>query len=513
MKYFPPFRLDEHSGVLVRSGVVVPLSRKATALLTCLVAHPRTVVTHEEIMLAVWADTHVQPDNIKSLVHELRVALGDDPHQPQFIRSEPGRGYMLVTEVTDAMPPLFSDQGTPRGPLAGREHELKIIDRHLGVAAEQCQPQLVLIEGSRGIGKTQLCETFARRVRSRGPVRISYAAGIEVCGTEERYGILLDALTLLGRQYPQLVRDALRKRAPGWLAAVPHLGGLEAGTGELVRQEASDDRLLREISGALDELSVDFPLILVLEDLHWSDEDSIGALRHIARSHFPGRVLIVGTYTDSGRHATGETLERLGKELSPTGRCSTIRLRPLDKPALIQILEQRYGPAIAQTVAGPIYRAGGGNPLFALLAVEHLVRSGLLEHSHDTWQLTAPLARVESALDEAIRDGLETLLDRLGSFERAILEAGASIGGQFTAEDAEASLRTGRPAAILRSLSALADRHLFVEIVTPSPPPSDAGGPWFRFRHPVAHGLLLDAAADRASLDASDRAKRIRHRE
>src|SRR5262245_53318704 len=152
MKYFPPFRFDEESGVLLRAGLPVPLSRKAAALLTCLVSRPRTVITHHEIMQAVWSDTHVQPENIKTLVHELRASLGDHSHEPQFIRSEPGRGYVLIAEVTDAMPPLFSDTDTSPEPLlVGRSRELATLEHHLNVATERCEPQLVLIEGPPGI--------------------------------------------------------------------------------------------------------------------------------------------------------------------------------------------------------------------------------------------------------------------------------------------------------------------------------------------------------------------------
>jgi DNA-binding winged helix-turn-helix (wHTH) protein len=92
MKYFPPFRFDDLAGVLTHAGRTVPLTRKAADLLRCLLARPGAVVSHQEILRGVWPDTHVQPENVKALVHELRSALGDHSHDPVFIRSETGRG-------------------------------------------------------------------------------------------------------------------------------------------------------------------------------------------------------------------------------------------------------------------------------------------------------------------------------------------------------------------------------------------------------------------------------------
>ena len=93
MKYFLSYRFDRPAG---RSGAAPVRSRSRGKLPTSWPAWSRaraTLVSHEEILARVWPDTHVQPQNIKVLVSELRRALGDDARDPQFIRSEPSRGY------------------------------------------------------------------------------------------------------------------------------------------------------------------------------------------------------------------------------------------------------------------------------------------------------------------------------------------------------------------------------------------------------------------------------------
>src|SRR5262245_6493789 len=223
MKYFPPFRFDDLAGVLTSAGRTVPLTRKAADLLRCLLARPGVLVSHQEILRSVWPDTHVQPENVKALVHELRSALGDHSHDPVFIRSEPGRGYTFVADVTSAMVPFLGRDDGPEDQLfVSRDEELALIDRRLAAAANTCEPQLVVLEGERGVGKTSLCQAVVRLARRRPGLRITYGQCPEVSGPIEPYGVLIDALDLLARQHPTTVPAAFARRAPEWLARFPH---------------------------------------------------------------------------------------------------------------------------------------------------------------------------------------------------------------------------------------------------------------------------------------------------
>src|SRR5262245_5390444 len=200
MKYFRSFRFDERTGTLTKTGEALPLTRKAADLLACLLERPGMLVTHAQIMQSLWPETHVQPDNVKTLIHELRKVLGDRAQPSVLIRSEPGRGYAFIADVTSAMVPFVSEaDATEIPPMVGRDAELAMIDRHLDAAAERAEPQLVLIEGERGFGKTKLCETLAHRAHQRTGARISYGQGLDVLGPVDDYAVLLDALDLLMR--------------------------------------------------------------------------------------------------------------------------------------------------------------------------------------------------------------------------------------------------------------------------------------------------------------------------
>ena len=89
----------------------------------------------------------------------------------------------------------------------------------------------------------------------------------------------------------------LGQQAPTWLVQMPGLvraADLEALKRRIVG--ATRDRMLRELAEAIDLLTVQQPLVLVLEDLHWSDPSTLDLLAVLARRREPARLLLLGTY-------------------------------------------------------------------------------------------------------------------------------------------------------------------------------------------------------------------------
>ena len=78
MKHFLQYRFDERERTLWRGTEEIRLTRKASSILQCLIEGAGRIVTHESILATVWPGTHVQADNIKVLVHEVRAALEDE---------------------------------------------------------------------------------------------------------------------------------------------------------------------------------------------------------------------------------------------------------------------------------------------------------------------------------------------------------------------------------------------------------------------------------------------------
>src|SRR5215471_12933140 len=122
MKLFPPFRLDTVNRCLWRVDERLSLTPKAFDVLKYLVEHRARLVTQDEILEAVWTDTHVNPEVVKKAVLEIRRVLGDRPDRPEFIETLRKRGYQFIAAVTDsqAIGHLKSDADSDRR-IVGRE--------------------------------------------------------------------------------------------------------------------------------------------------------------------------------------------------------------------------------------------------------------------------------------------------------------------------------------------------------------------------------------------------------
>ena len=102
MKLFKEFRLDTTNHILWCDEERVLLAPKCFDVLAYLVEHAGRVVTQDEILDAVWSETHVNPEVLRKYILEIRRILGDRHDKPEFIETVPKRGYRFVAGVTDA---------------------------------------------------------------------------------------------------------------------------------------------------------------------------------------------------------------------------------------------------------------------------------------------------------------------------------------------------------------------------------------------------------------------------
>jgi TolB-like protein/DNA-binding winged helix-turn-helix (wHTH) protein/Flp pilus assembly protein TadD len=101
MKLFKTFRLDTANHLLWRNGDRVPVAPKAFDVLAYLVEHAGQLVTQDEILEALWAETYVNPEVLRKYILEVRKALGDRPDNPEFIETLPKRGYRFIAPVLE----------------------------------------------------------------------------------------------------------------------------------------------------------------------------------------------------------------------------------------------------------------------------------------------------------------------------------------------------------------------------------------------------------------------------
>jgi len=482
VKHFPPFRFDSSSGLLWHSSRQVPLTRKAALLLDCLVSRPGVLVPHDVIMRVVWPDAHVQHENVKVLVHELRVAMNDSAHLPLFIRSSPGRGYTFLASVTDAPPPFGSSSADAHAPaLVGRDVEVRAMLSHLAAAIETGHSQIVLIEGERGIGKTSLCNAFVAQATTQNVIRVSRAEGHESADVDGSSPLVVDALNLLADQYPLLVPPAVLERlhAPQDRFARLSLLGLN-GTPESQGVPRVTARTGGEIAALFETLTRDMPLLLILEDLQWTDKTTLTFLEAVARRQPGSSLCIVSTYRRTARVEAGEALERLGREVKAQRRGAVIRLTGLSRDHVKSWVSQAVGKRAAAATAAAVFDATGGHPALVARAIAALHDMALDEWTGDHLSL---------AVSTMVAEGVQYQIDQLESDDRIVLETAAVIGPAFSAAEVAAALDLRHATPIVRHLDGLAAHGTLIEADSSrSNPDSDAR---YRFRASATVDLLV----------------------
>jgi len=319
---FGPFRLEGTPGRLWRGDQVIPLRPRSLAMLRYLVAHPGRLVTKAEVQQQVWAGTHVSDSVLRASVREIRAALGDAATAPRYLATVERQGYrFLGGGDVEGPPPLTA------GPLVGRQGEVEALVGWWQQAAHGTR-QLVFVSGEAGVGKTTVVEMFLARLATGSEGWTMRGQCVEHYGEGEPYLPFLEALGRLGHGPERdAVRTVLRRYAPMWLVHLPGLvseSELERLQGRL--HGTTPARMLRELAEALEVLTADRGLVLVLEDLQWSDSSTVEALAYLAQRPEPARLLVLGTYRPVEVLIQGHPLRGMVQELCGRGQGVDLRL-------------------------------------------------------------------------------------------------------------------------------------------------------------------------------------------
>jgi DNA-binding winged helix-turn-helix (wHTH) protein/tetratricopeptide (TPR) repeat protein len=429
---FGDLRLDLEAERLWRGDVEQPLRAKSFAVLRHLVMNRGRLVTKQELFRACWARTAVSDSVLRASIHEIRGALGDDALAPGFVTTVGRRGYRF-----DASP--TSPEAVADG-FVGRDADLARLRDALSRARDG-RRQTVFVTGEPGIGKTALLEHFVEGVRTDGRDRVTVGQCVELIGGREAYLPLLDCLgRLCSEPDGRDVLAILDRFAPSWLLQMPAL--LDAGRAEaLARRVPSPnrERMLRELGEALEALTRERPLVLVLEDVHWSDASTVDAVAVLAQRTGPARLLILATYRPVAVVLADHPLKAVKQSLQARGRCEELPLELLAPSDVGRYLAHRLaGHSVDGTLAADVHRATDGNPLFMTATVEYLVARGILVVQDGCWRLTKKL---EGVVPESLRALVERQLDDLDETARRVLEAASAVGVEFAVALVAASAR------------------------------------------------------------------------
>jgi hypothetical protein len=175
---------------------------------------------------------------------------------------------------------------------------------------------------------------------------------------------------------PAPLLAVLEHQAPTWLAQMPALCSAPALEAMQRRaMGATPERMVRELAEAVELLTATRPLLLLLEDLHWSDYATLDLVAYLARRPGPTRLLLLGTYRPVEVLLRGHPLQTVKRELVLHGQAVELPLELLTAAAVAQYLALRCAsgvdlPPAGRELAQHLYQRTDGHPLFLVTVVE-----------------------------------------------------------------------------------------------------------------------------------------------
>ena len=307
--------------------------------------------------------------------------------------------------------PVRHDRPRPRlelretGAFVGRHREIDVVDR-VWAQALSGQPQLVLIGGPAGIGKSALADHVAQRHTAAGARVIVGTCDPDPASEYE--------------PLPQLIR-AMVELAP-LVRVAPDLAERLPEIPTSVDAEAGRHRLFVAVDELLAGTTAVAPVLIVAEDLHWSGPDALALLRHLVHNG-TGALMVIGTYRDDEVAPGAPLAAALGQ-----GRLArpdaTISLGGLDTTELRALVQATAADDLRRRAMDALVELHGvtmGNPLFAREVLRELAEAG-------------DRVTIAEVAPGGVRSIVERRLIRLSPDARSLLAAAAVLGREFSLE-------------------------------------------------------------------------------
>ncbi len=395
-------------------------------------------------------------------------------------------------------------------PFVGRERELARLDGFLQKALGG-KPQICLITGEAGAGKSALMAEFARRAQAaHGDVVFALAECNAQTGASDSYLPWREVIDLLTGGIQEKSHRTLTKEnaqrlsklvnvaygfffefAPDVLTAFVPGGALiaratktlvgkldvvktverriDASTGAAPAPDLDQSRIFQQYAAALRRLTQTAPLVIVLDDLQWADAPSIGLLFHLVRAIEDGALLIVGSYRpddvaigrDGGRHPLESTMNEIKRYFGDVWIDLGL-VGASEGRQFIDLLLDQEPNALGGAFRVALLQHTGGHPLFTLELIREMkARGDLMQDASGRWISRPDLDW--ASLPPRVEGVVAERLARLERQQRDILTSASVEGVEFHTQVLGQLLGTNERELVRELSRELDKRHHLVQ--------------------------------------------------
>ena len=355
--------------------------------------------------------------------------------------------------------------------LIGRDEELTVLKQTLQQTEHSARPSLVTIVGPAGVGKSRLVSELAAYVEGL-PSFFYWRVGRCLAYGNAAYSALADAVKaqceILEDDPAEVVRtkvDAVVQELFGDLELAPAIGALvSAGERSFSRED-----LFEAWRRFLERMAARYPMVLVLEDIHWADEGLLDFIEHVA-DWAQGPIMVVAL-------ARGELFERRPTWGGGKRNANSIYLDPLSPEEDAEMIDELVPGDVPDELRAMIVERAEGNPLYTEEIVRMLIDRGVLRATEASrWEVAAAVDDVE--VPRSIQGLIAARLDGLPDDEKLVLQDAAVVGREFWLGSVVA-LSGLEPAAAREVLGRLRVK----ELIVPHEISGFRGEAEFSFRH------------------------------
>jgi class 3 adenylate cyclase len=301
--------------------------------------------------------------------------------------------------------------------FVGRESELDLLRATFRRCASQREPALVTLLGEPGVGKTRLARELWELLSTADPPPLLRVGRCPPYGDGITYLPLADVL----REHFGFRDGASPAEVSAHLGEERILGlalGLDVAAG--IHPLEAREQLHAAVVAFLERVSAEHALVVVIEDVHWAEDDLLDLLDRVVREA-RGPLLILAT-------ARPELHDRRPHWGSGQRNSATVWLEPLHVDETGRLVDELLAGAVSDTVRELVVQRAEGNPFFVEELVGALLDTGMLQGEGEEAGGSPDLL----AVPDSVHAVLAARIDRLPAAEKAALQAAGVVGRGFS---------------------------------------------------------------------------------